>query len=138
VRSSSARASPPKGLLARLFGEKVALAPYAEGLCHHIPAKSAFRGAAGYADDVALAIPKAELERLGIRHADITGAQSTLYRQLAKSGEPLTWSSAASVERQALIRAGMDEHTARLTVDRAIKALRDSGVQQPTRIPWGG
>jgi hypothetical protein len=107
-------------------------------LAGNVPAKSAFRGAAGYDPAEALAIPNAELERLGISHSAITGAQNTLYRQFAATGQQLTWSSAASIERQALIAAGMQPGMAASTVDEAIAALRASGVQGPTRIPWGG
>lgn len=118
--------------------DEVELLPYEEGGGHHMPAKSAFRGEGTYDPALAPSIPNAELDRLGIRHADITGAQATLYRQFAKTGQTLTWKSAAAIERQALVSAGMDSELAGSTVDRAITALRNAGVQGPTRIPWGG
>lgn len=75
---------------------------------------------------------------MGIRHSAITGAQSTLYRQFAATGQRLTWETAAKIEKQALVAAGMRPGMASSTVDGAISALRESGVKEPTRIPWGG
>jgi RHS repeat-associated protein len=117
---------------------EVALAPYEEGLGHHIPAKSGFRGDPAYNASQALAVPKAELERLGINHARVTGAQATLYRQFAATGRPLTWADMESIERQALVASEMDPATAEAVVQRAISELKAAGVKGPTRIPWGG
>ena len=114
------------------------LRPYGgPGGGHHVPAQSAFRGAAGYDPKVALAIPNAELARLGVSHSAITGAQMTGYRALAQSGKPLTWHTVMAVEVNALVRGGMSREMARSTAATAIRALKDAGVAGPTRIPWG-
>ena len=117
--------------------EAVALKPYGAELGHHIPAKKAFEGAAGYDAKAALAIPKSELERLGIKHSTVTGAQNSLYRAFAKSGGQLSWEDIARIETEALVRAGMNDSVARATVEKAISSLKEAGVQAPTRIPWG-
>ena len=120
-------------------GESALLQPYGgPGGGHHIPAKRAFSGAAGYDAEAALAVPNAELSRLGVSHSAVTGAQATLYRAFARTGAPLTWESMAQIETQALIRGGMQSGTARATVDAAVKVLQESGVSSPVRIPWGG
>lgn len=71
-------------------------------------------------------------------HSQIIGVQSSLYRQLAATGEALTWHAMASIELQALIAGGMSPAQASSTVSRAIAALQGAGVSGPTRIPWGG
>jgi len=54
--------------------DEVGLQPYGgPGGGHHVPAKSAFNGAAGYDANEALAVPNSELARLGVSHAQITG-----------------------------------------------------------------
>ena len=119
--------------------EPVELRPYGgPGGGHHVPAKSAFRGAPGYDVNKALAVPNEVLTKLKINHDVLSGAQQTLYRDFAASGASLTWDAAQQIESQALIQAGMDAATARATVQRAIQALKDAGVSGPTRIPWGG
>jgi hypothetical protein len=115
------------------------LRPYGgPGGGHHVPAKSAFEGAAGYDLNSALAIPTAELRRLGVNHGLVSGAQQTLYREFARSGEQLTWQAMQAIEIKALIRGGMPPAMAEATVIKAIDALKSSGVPGPTRIPWGG
>jgi len=104
---------------------------------HHVPAKSAFNGAAGYDALKALAIPNAELDALNISHSVVTGAQMTGYRAFAKTGEQLTWNAMNKIETNALIRGGMNPEMAQRTVTKAIDALKTSGVTGPTRIPWG-
>ena len=96
------------------------------------------RGCAGYDLNKALAIPNAELERLGVDHGLVTGGQSSAYSAFAKTGAPLTWDAMQQIETQALIRGGMEPGMARATVPQAIQALKDAGVSGPTRIPWGG
>jgi len=86
----------------------------------------------------ALAIPNSELEAQGISHSAVTGAQQTLYRAYAQSGQPLTWEAMQSIETQALIKGGMSPGSAAATVNNAINALKASGVNGPNRIPWGG
>jgi hypothetical protein len=113
------------------------LKPYKEGGGHHPVAKKAMDGAPNYDAKKALAIPKAELERLGINHDRITQAQRKAYIDLSKTGAPLTWDTVAKIETQALISAEMKADTARATVAKAIQALKESGVVAPMRIPWG-
>jgi len=51
------------------------LKPYGgTGGGHHVPAKSAFKGAAACDAKAALAIPRDELSRLGVVHSTVTGA----------------------------------------------------------------
>ena len=104
---------------------------------HHVPAKSAFTGAAGYDANAALAIPNAELARLKISHSAVPGAQMTGYRAFAKTGAPLTWDAVSTIETNALIRGGAASDVAAATVTKAVDALKASGVAGPTRIPWG-
>lgn len=116
----------------------VILRPYGgPGGGHHVPAKGAFFGAAGYDAKAALAIPNEELTRLGISHSAVSGAQMTGYRVFAQTGAPLTWEALSIIETNALIRGGMVPEMAITTVKRAINALKKAGVSGPTRIPWG-
>ena len=115
------------------------LRPYSgPGGGHHVPAKGAFTGAAGYDPNAAVAIPNAELARLGVSHSAVTGAQMTGYRAFARTGATLTWESVSTIETNALVRGGMTPEMARSTVSQAIEALQSAGVAGPTRIPWGG
>ncbi len=118
--------------------EAATLKPYrGAGGGHHIPAKSAFKGAAGYNAKAALAIPRNELSRLGVVHNTVTGAQQTLYREFAKTGANLTWKEVERIEIAALVRGGLNSDVARATVKQAIDSLKNAGVPSPTRIPWG-
>jgi hypothetical protein len=105
-----------------------------------VPAKSAFEGAPGYDPNKALAIPKAELERLQIRHPNgpLTNAQRSAYIDLARTGQLPTWETIAKIETDALVKGGMKPDMAQATVAKAIKALKDAGVAGPVRTPWGG
>jgi hypothetical protein len=94
-------------------------------------------GAPNYDAKKALAVPKAELERLGVNHAKITQAQRKAYIDLSNTGAPLTWEAVAKIEIDALVKAEMKLETARVTVAKAIQALKESGVVAPMRIPWG-
>ena len=68
-------------LLRKTAEEGVVLRPYGgPGGGHHLPAKSGFIGALGYDVNKALAIPNAELARLGINHGLVTGAQMLGYK----------------------------------------------------------
>jgi RHS repeat-associated protein len=119
--------------------ETAKLKPYSgPGGGHHVPARKAFEGAAAYDVNAALAIPNAELERLGVKHSQVTGAQASMYRAFSKTGEALTWQQVSRIEAAALVAGGMDPKLATATVGAAIKSLRDAGVAGPTRIPWGG
>jgi hypothetical protein len=118
--------------------EAVTLKPYrGPGGGHHVPAKSAFRGAPGYDAKAALAIPQQELARLNVRHIVVTRAQRVLYRDFANTGEQLTWAAVEKIEVEALVRGGLNSDTARATVRKAIEELQKSGIPGPTRIPWG-
>jgi RHS repeat-associated protein len=118
------------------------LEPYrGPGGGHHIPAKSAFLKAVGYDAKAALAIPNAELARLGIDHGLVTGAQQMLYRAFGQTGRTLTWNVMEEIETQALIlgrlgRNNLTPEAARATVRTAINGLKKAGVAGPTRIPW--
>ena len=126
------------GVINPFAQEEAALKPYGgPGGGHHVPAQSAFPGAKGYDVNRALAIPNAELARLGVRHGIVTGAQQTLYRLFARNGTVLTWDVMERIEAEALIRGGMNPEMARATVQKAIKALQSAGVTGPIRIPWG-
>jgi hypothetical protein len=115
-----------------------ALKPYGgTGGGHHIPAKAAFKGAKGFDANKVLAIPNEEMARLGINHGLVSGAQQKLYRALAASGEEISWGAMRCIEIQALIKGGASSKIAQATVDKAISALRNAGIE-PTRIPWGG
>ena len=114
------------------------LEPYKQGGGHHVPAKRAFEGASGYDPQKALAIPKAELSKLGIDHAEkLTPEQMKAYKAFAKTGQPLTWEAIATIETEALVKAGMPLDMAKATLAKAIQALKDAGVAAPVRIPWG-
>jgi hypothetical protein len=113
------------------------LKPYGEVGGHHIPAKSAFRGAMSYDAKGALAVSNEELVRFNVRHVAVTGAQKTLYREFAKTGAKLTWEDVQRIETEALLRGGMSSDVARAAVNQAIDALKKAGVPSPTRIPWG-
>jgi hypothetical protein len=117
--------------------EPAALQPYRDGLGHHVPAKKAFEGAPGYNPKTAPAIPNEELERFGVRHSTVTGAQRSLYREFAKTGANLTWDEVERIETEALVRSGLNPEVARATVRKAIDELKESGVPRPIRIPWG-
>jgi len=63
----------------RLPAARCQLRPYGgPGGGHHLPAKSAFRGAQNYDLNAALAIPNDVLRQLGIDHDVVSGAQQTL------------------------------------------------------------
>jgi hypothetical protein len=117
--------------------EDVNLLPFEKGGGHHVPAKSAFFRAKNYDSRKVLTIPNHELLRHGIDHALVTGAQQTLYRALARKSSRLTWKDAEDIEIRALVHGGLDERRARAVVRTAIRHLRNLGVRNPTRIPWG-
>lgn len=114
------------------------LKPYGgPGGGHHPVSKRSLEGAPNYDANKALAIPNSELERLGVEHPNITGAQLSRYKDFAKQGKPLTWDKVAEIETASLIEAHMSPKVAQATVAKAIQALKDSGVAGPVRIPWG-
>jgi hypothetical protein len=121
-------------------GGRCELRPYGgSGGGHHIPAKRAFQGAPNYDPNSALAIPRAELDRLNISHGQITGGQAAGYTAVGTKGDTtLSWDDIEKVEIWALEYAGMERGMAVDVVERAISALRRSGVKRATRIPWVG
>jgi hypothetical protein len=120
---------------ARFAGESVPLQEYGgPGGGHHVPAKSTYTGALN--PNKGLAISNSELARLGLDHGVISGAQNTLYRSFAKTGQKLTWQAVKEIETQALTRGGLDAASARATAQQGIQRLIDKGVTEPTRIPW--
>ena len=128
-----------EALAPKTGAEAAELKPYGgPGGGHHVPAKKAFEGAPGYDSKAALAIPNAEMTRLGVQHLKlVTPAQQRLYSLFAKTGNKLTWNAMQSIETEALVAGGMEAGMARATVQKAIQALKDAGVSEPTRIPWG-
>ena len=60
----------------------------------------------------------------------------TGYRAFAKTGATLSWEAVAKIETAALTKGGMKLEMAQATVSKAIKALQDAGIANPTRIPW--
>ena len=113
------------------------LKPYGgKGGGHHPVAKRAMEGAPNYDANKALAIPNAELDKLGVRHHLITPAQQKKYIEFGKTGKPLTWEAMTKIETDALIAANMKPEQAHATVIKAVQALKESGVPGPVRIPW--
>jgi len=115
------------------------LKPYGgPGGGHHVPAKSVFTGNSAYDINKALAVPNAELTRLGLDHGLISVSQQRLYRAFVQTRHALTWNDVQKIETEALISGGMKSVTAaEATVKQAINALKANGITAPTRIPWG-
>lgn len=111
------------------------MAPYSSGQGHHIPAKKVFEGVRGFDPHAALAIPKAVLDKLKIKHSTITGAQASLYNAFSKTGKKFTWKVIEDIETKALMKAGVDAKKARAIVQEAIKDLKKKGFT-PAKIPW--
>ncbi len=116
--------------------ESLDLLPYEEGLGHHIPAKSAFDNVPGFDADKVLAVPKAVLEKLNIKHPLVSGAQNRLYTAFGKTGKDLTWEIMEEIETKALTAGGANPATALATVKKAIAALKAAGITGAGRIPW--
>jgi hypothetical protein len=136
--ASTAGGTPNVPSPASIAAQPADLQPYNKGGGHHVPAKRAFEGAPGYDANKALAIPKAELERLAINHNMVTTEQMKAYKAFAQTGQPLTWDAIAKIEAEALVKAGMKPDVARATLAKAIQVLKDAGIPAPLRIPWGG
>jgi RHS repeat-associated protein len=105
---------------------------------HHIHAKRAFQGIAGYDLREALAVSDGLLARYGVRHADITAAQQRLFRQLAASGAPNTLTQHSRIAYRALVEAGVPRSVAADLVIGSQSQLIRSGIFEPSAIPWGG
>ena len=66
-----------------------------------------------------------------------TPEQMKAYKAFAKTGQPLTWEAIATIEIEALVKAGMPLEMAKATLTKSIQALKAAGVAAPVRIPWG-
>ena len=80
----------------------------------------------------ALAIPNAELKRLGVYHPDVTSGQMAGYRALAKTGGNLTWGDVARIETNAHAFHGEEDDMPSPEVERFAKILveqvRDAAI----------
>lgn len=122
----------------RVSNAPVRTEPYNKGKGHHVPAQAALRRSPGYDPKTALAIPKGELERLGVRHPDITTGQRIPYLDWAESGKSLNPAAMLSIELNALIEAGIPWKQAIDALHRMWESLPPSVKSGPFRIPWGG
>jgi RHS repeat-associated protein len=127
-----------------LRSEKLATKAAAKGvgeygtvLGHHVHAKRAFEGVAGYDRIKAFAVSDNTLAEFGVRHADITTAQNRLFRALDASGAPNTLTHHSRVAYQAMVEAGVPSDAAKQLVTQSQTQLIRSGVVEPARIPWG-
>lgn len=110
---------------------------YASQGGHHPMAKSAFEGVSGYDYKSALTISQSKLTEFGVKHSTITGQQKMLYSAFNKTGESLTMETMKQIEIKAMTNSGVPLDYAKNAVEKAITALVESGVTQPSRIPWG-
>ena len=120
-----------------------ALKPYGGkdgGGGHHLFAKSGFRGVKGYDDNDQLAIPKTELDRLGIEHDLITGTQHVGYVKWAKEnpGVRMTLDDMEGVEFEALVKNSCPGDVAREYLRQGKEDLVKKGFTNPSWIPWVG
>jgi hypothetical protein len=102
---------------------------------------SAQRGDAhdAYLNAQGLSIPMAELEKLGVLHPKLTGAQRRLYVEFGKSGRLLTLDGVAAIETRALIEVGVPKRLAHRLVRTALDDLTaTTGITMPRNIPWVG
>ena len=105
---------------------------------HHPMAKKAFEGAEGYDYTQALSISSEKLLKdFDVKHSTITGKQTSLYREFAKTGKELTMNEMKNIEIKAMVQSGVPKEYATKTVNSAIKQLKDSGITAPVKIPWG-
>ncbi len=100
-------------------------------------AKKAFEGVAGYNPRSALTISQSKLSQFGVKHSTITGQQHSLYKAFSKTGDTLTIDAMKQIEIKAMTNSGVPMDYATNAVEKAIQGLLDSGVTQPSRIPWG-
>jgi hypothetical protein len=110
---------------------------YGRVLGHHVHAKRAFEGVAGYDRMKAFSVSDKTLAEFGVRHADVTVAQQRLFRVLDASGAPNTLTQHSRVAYQALVEAGVPTEAAKQLVVQSQAQLIRSGVTEPARIPWG-
>jgi hypothetical protein len=110
--------------------------PYAKGFGHHIHIKSAFRNAAGYVEEEALALPVAYMRSQGWDHIAMSAKQRSLCAELLKSGRPNTWKEQNRIAVESLMAGHVPEDVARSLVAASIADLRKKGVRGPSRIPW--
>ena len=87
----------------------------------------------------ALAIPKSEIARLGLRHLDaggITTTQRILFAQLKASGKANTLKAHATIAEKALVVGGLSKTEAKTIVKQALDQLTSWGIKAPIHIPW--
>lgn len=60
-----------------------------------------------------------------------------MYREFAKIGKKLTMDDMKNIEIKAMVQSGVPKDYATKTVNAAIKQLKDSGITNPVKIPWG-
>jgi hypothetical protein len=113
------------------------LGTYASQGGHHPMAKSAFNGVIGYDYKEALSISASKLAEFDVTHATITGQQIKLYSAFSKTGESLTIDAMKQIEIKAMTNSGVPLNYAKNAVEKAIAALKEAGITQPSRIPWG-
>lgn len=100
-------------------------------------AKSTFEDVSGYDYKSALTISRSKLAEFGVKHSTITSQQKMLYSAFSKTGETLTIETMKEIEIKAMTNSGVPLDYAKNGVEKAIAELIESGVTQPSRIPWG-
>jgi RHS repeat-associated protein len=123
--------------LAKIRGVAGGIGEYGLVSGHHVHAKRAFEGVAGYDRMKALAVSDGALARFGVRHADVTAAQQRLFRALDASGAPNNLTQHSRVAYQALVQAGVPANAAKQMVIQSQSQLIRFGAVEPARIPWG-
>jgi hypothetical protein len=108
---------------------------FADGGDHHIFAKKAFDGVAGYDKNAAFCIPASELDPGKFNHDAMTGKQHALYAELHQSGRPNTLEEYARIARESLIAGGVDPKDAAALAHVGMAQLKGWEVQ-PAKIPW--
>ena len=134
--SFSGRPGFASGSVNNPFYRSPGTGPYSQVAGHHVYAKKAFEGAVGYNFREAFSVSADTLTQYGVRHADITGAQSRLFREFSASGAPNTLAHHSRIAYQAMVDAGMPPSVARQLVVESQNRLIRSGVVEPTTIPW--
>ncbi|MGL4426370.1 MAG: hypothetical protein ACRCUQ_01250, partial [Alphaproteobacteria bacterium] len=105
---------------------------------HHVHAKKAFEGHPNYDPRKGFSISDELMEKVGIRHEDVTTAQQKLFRELAASGSPNTMREHTRIAVDALMEGGcQSREVAKKIVAESLQSLRKTGVTQPMNIPWG-
>jgi hypothetical protein len=112
-----------------------AISRFDNGGGHHIFAKKAFEGAAGYDVNAAFCIPQSEFSSGRFNHQKMTGKQHELYAELERSGRSNTLEEHARIARESLIAGGVDPGDAAALVHVGMAQMKGWEIQ-PVRIPW--